>query len=100
MPGGLGMGFTGEPMLDTLPELTLNRSKSVPQGAGMGLPLKINILQDSIQEPSLDPLPVYNGGGIRSSRSRSRDRAEADMPLPTGMGLPLKINILQDSIQE
>jgi len=48
MPGGLGMGFTGEPMLDTLPELTLNRSKSVPQGAGMGLPLKINIMQDSI----------------------------------------------------
>jgi len=82
MPGGLGMGFTGEPLPDMLPELTLNRSKSVPQGAGLGL--KINIMQDSIQEPSLDPLPVYNGGGIRSSRSRSRDRADADMPLPTG----------------
>jgi len=85
MPGGLGMGFTGEPIPEMLPELTLNRSKSVPQGAGMGIPLKINILQDSIQEPSLEPLPIYNGGGIhRSSRSRSRDRADADMPLPTG----------------
>merc|ERR1719336_2776463 len=86
MPNGLGMGFTGEMIPDMLPELTLNRSKSVPQGAGMGL--KINVMQDSIQAPSLDPLPVYNGGGLghRSSRSRSRDRADVDAPLPTGPG--------------
>jgi len=85
MPGGLDnmqiQGFTGEPIPE-LPELTFNRSKSVPQGAGMGL--KINILQDSIKAP--EPLPMYNGGagGRRTSRSRSRDRSDADMPLPTG----------------
>jgi len=87
-PGALGgMGFTGEPIPDMLPELTLNRSKSVPQCGGLDLPgLKIKIVQDSIKEPSLDPIPVYNGGGRghRSSRSRSRDRGDVDAPLPTG----------------
>jgi len=84
MPGG--MGFTGEPMLDDLPELEFNRSKSVPQGTGLAL--KINVMQDSIKAPSLDPLPLGGplGGGARPrSRSRSRDRSDdVDLPLPTG----------------
>jgi len=87
VPGHIG--FTGEPM-DDLPELQFNRSKSVPQGTGLAL--NINVMQDSIKAPSLDPLPMGGplvcdlGGGARQrSRSRSRDRpSDVDLPLPTG----------------
>jgi len=103
-------GFAGGDMLEMpeLPELSFERSKSMPQTS-----LKINVLEDSIKAPvpwtemqnaqmnqhPMQALPSMGGMGAplmpmpmpqlpQRSRSRSRENEGEEMPLPVGNRSP------------